>query len=87
MVITQEYIQQHLNRQNAIKLRALDINNFLSDVETGYEDCQLFDWCDVVPEYLDIEIEYGKVLLSYEDGDWDQRSWSIPFELFENLMN
>lgn len=82
MVVNTYYINQHLARQDAIKLRALEINNFLSDVDTGYDYC-MYDHCNVVPEYLDIENEYCKVILSYEDGDWDQRSWSIPFELFD----
>lgn len=82
MKVNSDYIDKHLARQNAIKLRALEINNFLSDVDTGY-DYREFEWCGVSPDYLDIEIEYGKVILSCDDEDWAQRSYKIPFGLFD----
>lgn len=84
MVVNQEYIQQHLNRQNAIKLRALDINNFLSEVDTGYEDCQVFPYCNVAIQALDLKVEPAFVCLHYEDlyDSYDNRTWYIPMDLF-----
>lgn len=85
MVINQEYIQQHLNRQSAIKLRALDINNFLSEVDTGYEDCQVFPYCNVAIQALDLKVEPALVILHYVDSydSYDNKTWYIPISFFD----
>lgn len=81
MKIDSNYIQQHLAQQEAIKLRAIEINNFLSDVEVD-TDWRDYDYCNVAYDWLEVSVTDTQVSLEYDDGDWP-RYWSVPTELFE----
>ena len=89
MKVDSNYIDKHLAQLEAIKLRAIEINNLLFEV-TVEEDWREYDWCGVAPDWLDVSVSSGKVELDYDDGDWP-RTWCIPVELFdysdEELVN
>ena len=81
MNIDKNYIQKHIAQQEAIKIRAVEINNFLAGIckDKGVTHYMV---CGFRPDVLDIEFNPNSMELSYDYGDcYDY--WFIPFELFD----
>lgn len=81
MKIDSNYIDKHISMQEAIKLRAIEINNFLSDVELD-SDWRDFQYCGVREDCLDCDINQQNVTLFYEEWDMSDE-WEIPTRLFD----
>ena len=81
-MITSLNVSEHFELQKKIIERTVEINNFISEVETN-SDWREFQWCNAIPEVLEPIITEDYVIVSYESMDGYIDSWSVPTFLFD----